>query len=174
MLTPCTGSLCPSKADALHQQHLCCLCPWQVLAGSRDRRWLRFSPLLPLQVCRASQELCPGNAACPACCCCWGCSAGALTPLGTSHSRSWDTEGEVLICHSHSPKPSSALQKLLFLLTLLLEQMSPVSAVCLHSDSLSLGFLQGHAEEGERKAMWGLWSQPGHPQLVKDTEASSR
>lgn len=67
MLTPCTGSLRPSKADALSQQHLCCLCPWQVLAGKRDRRWFRFSPPLSRQACRDSREGCAHRECCLPC-----------------------------------------------------------------------------------------------------------
>lgn len=41
--------------------------------------------------------------------------------------------------------------------------MFPVTAVCLHSDSPSLGLLQGHAGEGEGKALRGLWFVPAWP-----------
>lgn len=37
---------------------------------------------------------------------------GAVTSQSTSHNHCWDMEGKVLICHSHSPEPSAALQKL--------------------------------------------------------------
>lgn len=68
MLTPCAGSLCPSKADALKQQHLCCLCPWQVLAGNWGRHWLCLPPpFSQCQVCKDSQESCPDSERCLPC-----------------------------------------------------------------------------------------------------------
>lgn len=41
--------------------------------------------------------------------------------------------------------------------------MFPVTAVCSHSDSPSLGLLQGHAGEGEGRPLQDSWFVPAWP-----------
>lgn len=127
-----------------------------------------FSSAFPTGLQGQPGGLCPQGVlpALPAAAAAGAALPGAGTPQSTTHGHHWDTEGKVLICRSHSPKSSATSQKLLLLLILLLEQMFPVSAVCLHSDSPSLGLLQGHAGQGEGKALWDLWPVPVWPPMA--------